>query len=175
MYEAVSDCAEHCRSGKGPVLLEALTYRFRGHSVVDPATYRSKQEVEEERKGDPIPKLREHIVAQQAASEAELDAIDAEVKAVCDQAVKFADASPEPSVDELWRDTIVEPGEEDVKPRQRVLGAQVSWPSWPGPKDFDVRWELEPKEPTAQDEKAQAGSRAEERNKQQNGRASTTA
>jgi pyruvate dehydrogenase E1 component alpha subunit len=158
------------------VLLEALTYRFRGHSVVDPATYRSKQEVEEERKGDPIPKLRDHVVSQQLASEAELDAIDAEVKAICEQAVKFADQSPEPSVDELWRDTIVEEGEEDVKPRQRVLGVpQVAWPSWPGPQDFDVTWEVEPKEPTVQDENAQAASRAEERNKQQNGRASPTA
>ncbi|HEY8206774.1 MAG TPA: pyruvate dehydrogenase (acetyl-transferring) E1 component subunit alpha, partial [Myxococcaceae bacterium] len=174
MHEAVSDCAEHCRSGKGPVLLEALTYRFRGHSVVDPANYRSKQEVEEERKGDPIPKLRDHIVAAGAAGEPELDAIDAEVKALCEQAVKFADTSPEPSVDELWRDTIVEEGEEDVKPRQRVLGAQVDWPSWPGPRDFDVRWELEPKEPTGADEQAQAASRAEERSKQQNGRASPT-
>src|SRR5262245_46859780 len=67
MHEMVSDCAEYCRSGKGPVLLEALTYRFRGHSVVDPATYRSKQEVEEERKGDPIPKLRDHVVSKGVA------------------------------------------------------------------------------------------------------------
>ena len=97
------------------------------------------------------------------------------MKAVCEQAVKFADASPEPSIDELWRDTIVAEGEQDVKPRERVLGAQVSWPAWPGAKDFDVRWEIEPKEPTAADEQAQLGSRAEERNKQQNGRATTLA
>jgi len=174
MHDAVSDCAEYCRSGKGPVLLEARTYRFRGHSVVDPATYRTKEEVEEERKNDSIPKLRGAITSRKVASDAELDAIDAEVKAVCEQAVKFADASPEPSLDELWRDTIVGEGEEDVRPRQRVLGAQVDWPAWPGPKDFDVRWEIEPKEPSANDEKAQASSRAEERNKQQNGRASTT-
>jgi pyruvate dehydrogenase E1 component alpha subunit len=142
--------------------------------MADPATYRTKTEVEEERKNDPIPRLRDHIVSNKVADEPELDAIDAEAKATCEQAVKFADASPEPALDELWRDTIVAEGEEDVRPRQRVLGAQVSWPEWPGPRDFDVRWEIEPKEPTAQDEKAQLASRAEERNKQGNGRATTT-
>ncbi len=146
VHEAVADCAEHCRSGKGPVLREALTYRFRGHSVVDPATYRSKQEVEDERKGDPIPRLRDHIVSAQVAAEPELDAIDAEVKAICEQAVKFADASPEPSVDELWRDTIVEEGEEDVKPRERVLGKKVQWPSFPSGRELKVTWEIEPKD-----------------------------
>ena len=50
MYDAVKDAADDCRAGKGPVLLEANTYRFRGHSVMDPATYRSKEEAEEERK-----------------------------------------------------------------------------------------------------------------------------
>jgi len=174
MHDALADCLEHCRAGKGPVLLEARTYRFRGHSMADPATYRTKTEVEEERKNDPIPRLRDYIVGNKLADDGELDAIDAEVKASCEQAVKFADASPEPSVDELWRDTIVAEGEEDVRPRQRVLDAQVSWPEWPGPRDFDVRWEIEPKEPTAQDEKAQLAARAEERNKQGNGRATTT-
>ena len=174
VHAALSDCLEHCRSGKGPVLLEARTYRFRGHSMADPATYRTKTEVEEERKNDPIPRLREHIVSNKVAGDAELDAIDAEVKAICEQAVKFADGSPEPSLEELWRDTIVAEGEEDVRPRQRVLGAQVEWPAWPGPRDFEVRWEIEPREPSAQDEKAQLASRAEERNKQGNGRATTT-
>jgi pyruvate dehydrogenase E1 component alpha subunit len=150
MYEAVADCAEYCRSGKGPVILEANTYRFRGHSMADPATYRQKSEVEEERRNDPIPKLREHIVKKKVAAEADLDAIDNEVKHQVEEAVKFADASPEPSLDELWRDTIVDEGEEDVHPRERVLGAKVNWPKWPGPKDFKVSWELEPREPGKQ-------------------------
>ena len=144
-YEAVKDCAEYCRSGKGPVILEALTYRFRGHSMADPATYRQKAEVEEERRNDPLPKLADFALKHKVTQE-ELSAIEAEVKHQVDEAVKFAEASPEPSLEELWRDTIVEEGEEDVKPRERVLGAKVDWPKWPGPKDFKVTWDLEPRE-----------------------------
>src|SRR5205823_12987026 len=104
------------------------TYRFRGHSMADPATYRTKTEVEEKRHDDPIPKLREHVLKVKAATAEQLDALDAEIKKRVDEAVKFADGSPEPSTDELWRDTIVEPGEEDVRPGARVLGAtEVNW------------------------------------------------
>jgi len=146
VYEAVKDCAAHARSGKGPVLLEANTYRYRGHSMSDAATYRTKAEVEQERKGDPIPKLRQYCVEQLKIPESEFEKIDAEVKATIDAAVKFADESPEPSLDELHEDVMVEPGEPDVKPRERVLGIKVDWPVWPGPKDYKVTWDLEPRE-----------------------------
>jgi pyruvate dehydrogenase E1 component alpha subunit len=142
-YEAVKDAAEYARSGKGPVLIEALTYRFRGHSMADPANYRSKQEVEEEKKRDPIPRLREYVVKKKLATDAEFDAIDDEMKREVEAAVKFADESPEPDLAELWRDTIVEDGELDVKPRERVLGAKVEWPSYPGP-ETKTTWDLEP-------------------------------
>jgi len=82
--------------------------------MADPATYRSKAEVEEERKNDPIPKLREYLIRKSMSSEAELDAMDTVAKHVSEEAVKFADASPEPALEELWRDTIVDEGEEDV-------------------------------------------------------------
>lgn len=147
MFEAIADCAAYCRAGKGPVLLEANTYRFRGHSMADPATYRQKTEVEEERQNDPIPKLREVMVKQKVATAERLDAIDAEIKQVVDEAVKFAEASPEPSLDELWRDTIVEEGEEDVRPRERVLGVKVKLPEWPSGTEFKVTWDLEPRTP----------------------------
>jgi pyruvate dehydrogenase E1 component alpha subunit len=146
VHEAVTECVEYCRAGKGPVLLEARTYRFRGHSMADPATYRQKTEVEDERKNDPIPKLREHILKKKASTEAELDAIDAEEKKRCDEAVKFADESPEPSLDELWKDTICEPGEPDVRPRERVFGEKVTWPTYPSGQELKVTWEIEPKE-----------------------------
>ncbi len=160
VYDVMADCLEYARSGKGPVLLEANTYRFRGHSMADPATYRRKEEVEEERARDPIPKLREHILEVKAATAEQLDRIDAEVKKICDDAVKFADQSPEPSLDELWRDTLVEPGEEDVRPRERVYGVKVDWPTWP--TDFQVTWELEPKSAANGEQKAAQESRREE-------------
>jgi pyruvate dehydrogenase E1 component alpha subunit len=156
MYDVVKDCAAHARSGKGPVLLEANTYRYRGHSMSDPATYRSKTEVEKERKGDPIPKLRQYCVEQLKFPESEFEKIDAEVKATVDAAVKFADESPEPSLDELHEDVMVEPGELDVRPRERVLGIKVEWPRWPGPKDYTVTWDLEPRE-QAEEAEAKAG------------------
>jgi len=146
VYEAVKECGAHARSGKGPVLLEANTYRYRGHSMSDPATYRTKTEVEKERKGDPIPKLRQYCVEQLKIPESEFEKIDAEVKAQVDAAVKFADESPEPSLDELHEDVMVEEGEPDVRPRERVLGLKVEWPKWPGPKDYKVTWDLEPRE-----------------------------
>lgn len=156
MYEAVKDAAAWCRAGKGPVLLEANTYRFRGHSMADPATYRTKQEVEEERKGDPIPKLREYALKNGLGADADFEHIEEEVKAQVDAAVKFADESPEPSLDELWRDTIVEPGEEDVRPRERVLGVKVTnWPSYPSGQELKVTWDLEPRaQAEAADKKA---------------------
>ena len=144
VYEAVKDCAEDVRAGRGPVLLEARTYRYRGHSMADPATYRDKSEVEGERKNDPIPKLRDYLVRAKSATDKDLEAIDTEVKKVVDEAIKFADQSPEPSEDELWTDTIVEPGEPDVRPRERVLGVKVQWPSYPSGKDLKVTWEIEP-------------------------------
>ncbi|ATB27120.1 pyruvate dehydrogenase (acetyl-transferring) E1 component subunit alpha [Melittangium boletus] len=155
VYDAVKDAAAYIRAGKGPVLMEANTYRFRGHSVVDPANYRSKQEVEDERKNDPIPRLMAYAIKQKLAKEADFEAIEAEVKEQVDEAVKFADESPEPHLDELWRDTIVEEGEEDVRPRERVLGVKVDkWPSYPSGKDLKVTWDLEPREQAEKADKA---------------------
>ncbi|XXF75817.1 pyruvate dehydrogenase (acetyl-transferring) E1 component subunit alpha [Myxococcaceae bacterium GXIMD 01537] len=160
MYEAVKDAAAYCRAGKGPVLLEANTYRFRGHSMADPATYRTKQEVEDERKNDPIPKLKAYTLKQGLATEAEFDAIDEEVKVLVDAAVKFADESPEPSLEELWRDTIVEEGEEDVRPRERVLGMKVTnWPKYPSGQELKVTWDLEPREQAEKEDKKAGLSR----------------
>ncbi len=144
VHEMIKDCAEQVRSGKGPILVEARTYRYRGHSMADPATYREKGEVESERKNDPIPRFQDFLIKQKVASDSELQAIDTEVKKLVDQAVKFADQSPEPSLDELWHDTIAEEGEPDVRPRERVLGIKVQWPSFP--TNFKVTWEIEPKD-----------------------------
>jgi pyruvate dehydrogenase E1 component alpha subunit len=123
--------------------------------MADPATYRTKQEVEEERKNDPIPRLKDYTLKQGLATEAEFDAIDEEVKAQVDAAVKFADESPEPSLDELWKDTIVEEGEQDVRPRERVLGVKVTkWPQYPSGQELKVTWDLEPREQADKADKA---------------------
>ncbi|MCY1015219.1 pyruvate dehydrogenase (acetyl-transferring) E1 component subunit alpha [Pyxidicoccus sp. MSG2] len=160
MYEAVKDAAAYCRAGKGPVLLEANTYRFRGHSVADPATYRSKQEVEDERKNDPIPKLRDYAIKNKLAVDSDFEAIEEEVKSQVDAAVKFADESPEPALDELWRDTIVDEGEQDVRPRERVLGVKVTnWPKYPSGQELKVTWDLEPREQAEQADKKAGLSR----------------
>ena len=145
VHDAIQDCVAEARAGKGPSLLEARTYRFRGHSMADPATYRKKSEVEEERKNDPIPRLRQAMLKAKSATEKELDAIEAEIKERVDAAVKFADESPEPSLDELRRDTIVEGDEPDVHPRERVFGTKTDWPSYPSGTELKVTWDLEPR------------------------------
>ena len=146
VHDVVKDCAEYCRAGKGPVLLEANTYRFRGHSMSDPATYRTKTELEGERKNDPIPRLRQYVVAQKIAAESDFEAIDQEVKAQVDAAVKFAEDSPEPGLEELWLDQTVAEGEQDYHPRAKVHQTETTWPKYPSGQELKVTWDLEPKE-----------------------------
>jgi pyruvate dehydrogenase E1 component alpha subunit len=107
VYAAAGAAVDHVRSGQGPMLLEAMTYRFRGHSMADPELYRSKDEVAEWRQRDSIAKLRGELIEMHAASEADLDAIDREVDAEIEEAVHYADASPEPKPEELWTDVYV--------------------------------------------------------------------
>jgi pyruvate dehydrogenase E1 component alpha subunit len=149
VHDLVKDCADHCRKGLGPVLLEANTYRYRGHSMSDAATYRTKEEVEEERaKNDPIVRHRTLLLKKKVATEAELDAIDGAIKKECDEAVAFADAAPEPPMEELYGDLFVDEQTKDEHPRERVLGAtDVKWPQHP--TDFKVTWDLEPRDAPA--------------------------
>jgi pyruvate dehydrogenase E1 component alpha subunit len=99
----------HCRSGKGPYVLEMKTYRYRGHSMSDPAKYRSKEEVSKVRKeNDPIDNLRDVILDSKIADEAALKDIDREVKAIIIEAAEFAQQSPEPDPSELHADVLVD-------------------------------------------------------------------
>jgi pyruvate dehydrogenase E1 component alpha subunit len=144
VYEKAKEVIEWIRAGNGPVLLEAYTYRFRGHSMSDAATYRTKDEVELEKQRDPILKLGKLLVDSRAVTQAQLDTIDEEEKAHVEKALAFADASPLPPDSDIWTHGLVEDGEADVKPRERVLGAtDVKWPAHP--TDFKVTWDLEPK------------------------------
>src|SRR5678809_20801 len=92
-----------CREGKGPYILEMLTYRYRGHSMSDPAKYRTREEVQKMRtEHDPIEQVRVRVLETKIASEDELKKIDADVRDIVNQAAEFATNDPEPDVAELW-------------------------------------------------------------------------
>ena len=102
---AATRAAEWCRAGNGPMILEMQTYRYRGHSMSDPAKYRSKDEVQKMREEhDPIEQVRARLLASKQASEDDLKKIDAEVRAIIAEAAEFATHAPEPDPAELWTD-----------------------------------------------------------------------
>ncbi len=95
----------HCRAGDGPYILEVKTYRYRGHSMSDPAKYRTREEVQKVREErDAIEHVRDLLLTGKHASEDDLKAIDKEIKQIVNQAADFAKASPEPDPAELWTD-----------------------------------------------------------------------
>ena len=107
--EAGEKAVAYARSGKGPMILEMKTYRYRGHSMSDPAKYRSKEEVEKMRtQHDPIDHLAKRLVEDGHADEAALKKIDREVKDIVTQAAEFAQNSPEPDPSELYTDVLLE-------------------------------------------------------------------
>jgi len=107
--EAGAKAVKHAREGKGPYILEMLTYRYRGHSMSDPAKYRSREEVQKMRKEkDPIDHLGDVMVGQKAIDEDGLKALDKEVKEIVNAAADFAQNDPEPDPSELWTDVLVE-------------------------------------------------------------------
>ncbi len=96
-----------CRDGKGPYILEMLTYRYRGHSMSDPAKYRTREEVEKVRtEHDPIEQVRHRLLEKKWASEDQLKKIDAEVRAIVNEAAEFATHDPEPEPSELYTDVL---------------------------------------------------------------------
>jgi len=99
----------HCRAGKGPYILEMNTYRYRGHSMSDPAKYRTREEVQKVREErDPIDHVRDLLLTGKHASEADLKAIDKDIKTVVIAAADFATNSPEPALSELYTDILAE-------------------------------------------------------------------
>jgi pyruvate dehydrogenase E1 component alpha subunit len=103
--EASEKAVAHCRSGKGPYILEVKTYRYRGHSMSDPAKYRTREEVQKMREErDPIENVRSMLLTGGHATEDELKAIDKQIKEVVNASAEFAKNSPEPALDELWTD-----------------------------------------------------------------------
>lgn len=96
VYESAKNALEYVRAGNGPKILEVKTYRYRGHSMSDPATYRTKEELERYKGLDPILKIKKHL------SEPEINEIEKDVKSKVKEAVEFARTSPEPDVAELY-------------------------------------------------------------------------
>ena len=110
--EASEKATAHCRSGKGPYILEVKTYRYRGHSMSDPAKYRTREEVQKMREErDPIEQVRSLLLTGKHASEDDLKAIDKEIKEIVNASAEFAKESPEPALDELWTDIYAEAAE----------------------------------------------------------------
>ncbi|MBD2360916.1 pyruvate dehydrogenase (acetyl-transferring) E1 component subunit alpha [Anabaena minutissima FACHB-250] len=103
VHTVAQEAVARARAGEGPTLIEALTYRFRGHSLADPDELRSKAEKEFWFSRDPIKKLAAYLIEQNLADEAELKAIENKIQAVIEEAVKFAESSPEPDPSELYR------------------------------------------------------------------------
>ena len=110
VYGATERAAERARKTGHPTLLEVRTYRFMGHSMSDPlhGVYRTKEEVEEQKKRDPISQLALKLKEEGALDDAALHALDAEVRAVVEAAVQFADQSPDPDLAELTSHVLVE-------------------------------------------------------------------
>jgi pyruvate dehydrogenase E1 component alpha subunit len=107
--EAGRAAVEYARSGNGPIILEMKTYRYRGHSMSDPAKYRTREEVDQFRQHhDPIDLCQKRILDAGAADEKTLKDIDKEIRARVNEAAEFAQASPEPGPEELYTDVLVE-------------------------------------------------------------------
>ena len=96
---------EHCRAGQGPYILEMITYRYRGHSMSDPAKYRAKEEVQKMRdERDPIEQVKTRVIKAGTSTEEDLKKIDQEIRAIVTEAAEFAQADPEPDASELFTD-----------------------------------------------------------------------
>ena len=104
VHEGIQRAAEHIRSGKGPYYLEIRTYRYKGHSVSDPAKYRTKEEVKEYQERDPVKITEKNILDNKIATEAEIDAIKDAIKKEITEAYKFADEGTYPDPSELYTD-----------------------------------------------------------------------
>lgn len=115
VYEATQKALQRARDGDGPTLLEAKTYRFRGHSMADPELYRQRQEVEQFREQrDPIDLLRDRILSEEALASEELERLEQEARAAVAEAVRFAEESPAPPLEALYEDIYAQPLEGDA-------------------------------------------------------------
>lgn len=108
VHTAMDEAVQRARAGEGPTFLEIRTYRYKGHSMSDPAKYRTKEELESYKDRDPVLNVKYAILDKKYADEAWFKEVEADVKKTVDNSVKFAEESPYPSVDELYKDIYVQ-------------------------------------------------------------------
>lgn len=109
VHDAVARAVKRARAGEGPTLLEIKTYRYKGHSMSDPAKYRTKEEVEEYKQKDPIDYVHRLLLEKKWATDADIEAINQRVDQEVEECVKFAEESPFPGEDEMYKDVYAEP------------------------------------------------------------------
>ncbi len=108
VHDAVERAAERARKGDGPTLLEFRTYRFKGHSMSDPAKYRTKDELEAYKGQDPVEWARQTVLENKILTEAEVEAIEEKIKAIVNESVEFAENSPYPDPEEVYNDVYMD-------------------------------------------------------------------
>ena len=108
VYEASKEAINYVRENSQPYLLEAMTYRYRGHSMGDPERYRKQEEVKKWQENDPIGIFRKQLIEKKVATAKALDEIEARVEEEVNKAVEFAETSPEPPMEELFKDVYAE-------------------------------------------------------------------
>lgn len=108
VHEAIEEAVAHARKGNGPTLLEMKTYRYKGHSMSDAQTYRTKDEVKEYQAQDPIEKVLATIKKNKWATDADIEAIEKRVEDIVAESVQFGEESPYPTADELYKDVYVQ-------------------------------------------------------------------
>jgi pyruvate dehydrogenase E1 component alpha subunit len=110
VYDEVQEAVKKVRKNRVPRFLEILTYRYKGHSMSDPATYRTKQELDEYKKQDPILDLKTHMLEKRLITEEEFEKLDKERREEVEEAAKFAEESPQPAPEELYEDVFAGEG-----------------------------------------------------------------
>ncbi|HYK77952.1 MAG TPA: thiamine pyrophosphate-dependent enzyme, partial [Daejeonella sp.] len=108
VHNSMDEAVERARRGEGPTFLEIRTYRYKGHSMSDPAKYRTKEELEEYKSKDPIEEIKTAILTNKYADEAWFEAVGQKVKDIVDESVRFSEESPWPEPAELYEDVYVQ-------------------------------------------------------------------
>jgi pyruvate dehydrogenase E1 component alpha subunit len=115
VHKAVALAAERGRKGDGPTLLEIRTYRYRGHSMSDPAKYRTKEEVESYKMQDPLEQVKATLLKKKYATEADFEKFEEKIAEIVTDAVEFAESSPYPEAADLYKDIYFEPNYPFIK------------------------------------------------------------